>query len=133
MRKTKIVVYAKDYRGLHATVDATSGEPLLTIPMKVPISYKDLLRTELGKQLREKNVFSGHWMTYIFPLIYVLEEQLKPDSVLRPWLDVIPLRAGEHPMFFSAEEQKWLQASSTLGKQECESGRRAAADRQEDD
>ena len=110
------MIYAKDYRGLHATVDIQAFEEILTIPFAMTISCENLEKeTELGKKLAKEQVFDSKWKRFIFPLIYVMDEMNRPHSRHRNWLEIIPKQATDHPMFFTAEETKWLCGSSIQG------------------
>ncbi len=115
LSRTKLVVYAKDYRGLHATVPIGPFEEILSVPINLTVSSGNLEATEFGRKLMEKQTFDSKWMIYIFPLLYMLDELKNPNSEFKEWLDVMPHVASEHPMFFTPEERKWLAGSTTLG------------------
>ncbi len=115
VRKTKLMVYAKDYRGLHAAQNIEGYDEILSIPIDLTISCTNLEHeTEIGKKLAKEGTFDDKWRRFIFPLIYVLEEMQNPDSRYREWFEIIPKTASDHPMFYTAEERAWLQASSAL-------------------
>ena len=115
LRRTKVVVYAPDYRGLHATVDIKPRQEILSIPISLAISSENLMTSELGRKLKPFLAFDPKWAMYIFPLIYILEELKNANSHHKQWLQILPKTASDHPMRFSAEERKWLAGSSTLG------------------
>eukprot|EP01022_Parablepharisma_sp_SALTPOND_P017478 TRINITY_DN2800_c3_g1_i1.p4 TRINITY_DN2800_c3_g1~~TRINITY_DN2800_c3_g1_i1.p4 ORF type:complete len:424 (-),score=44.05 TRINITY_DN2800_c3_g1_i1:5033-6304(-) len=115
LNKTKVVLYAKDYRGVHATVDIKCDEEIILIPIQLAISSLHLENTVLGEKLLVSRAFDVKWVTYLFPLIYVLDELLDPESKIKHWLEVIPKSADDHPMFFTEDEKKWLQGSPTCG------------------
>lgn len=115
IRKTKLALYAQDYRGLHATTEINSGDVIMSIPVSLAVTSARLEVTEIGKILTEKKAFTGKWPSYLFPLIYMLDELKKTDSEHKAWLDVIPKKANGHPAFFGEDEKKWLQGSCTLG------------------
>lgn len=114
LRKTKMAIYGPDYRGLHATTNISNGDTILSVPISLSVTSLKLEVTDMGKLLLEKEVFKGKWISYIFPLIYMLDELQNPHSEYKKWLDIIPKRATSHPMFFTEEERKWLKGSSTL-------------------
>ena len=116
IRKTKIVVYGKDYRGLHAIKDINVRETVISIPITLAISGLNLEKKELGEKLLTNKTFDDKWQTYMFPLIYILEELKNPSCKIKEWLDITPSVVDDHPMFFNEEERQWLQASPTLGK-----------------
>ena len=116
IRNTKLLVYAKDYRGLHAARDIAGGEILMSIPFDMAISCDNLIKeTTLGKELSQQKTFDEKWTRFIFPVIYVLEQLKDPGSRYKSWFDIMPEKATDHPMFFTDEEKKWLAGSSTLG------------------
>ena len=113
---TKLVVYAKDYRGLHATANIALHEDILLVPIDMTVSSTCLERTALGQKLTANHTFDSKWISYMFPLIYFLDELQNPASPIRAWIEVIPKTASDHPMFFTEDEKKWLQSSPTLRK-----------------
>jgi hypothetical protein len=113
IRSTKVVMYGKDYRGVHATKDIRMNETVIAIPIVLAISSVSMEATELGMKLI--TVFDSKWRSYIFPLLYVLGELKKTSSKIKEWLEITPKSVSDHPMFFTEEESKWLQASPTLG------------------
>lgn len=115
VRKTKIVVYAKDYRGVHATKDIGANETVISIPISLAVSGLNMEITDLGTRLVAADAFDRKWRSYIFPLLYVLGELKKTASVIKEWLAVTPNSVDDHPMFFAKEESLWLQSSPTLG------------------
>ncbi len=123
LRKTKIVMYAKDFRGLHATVDIGKLQEILTVPINMAISGADLEETELGKKLHAAKTFSSRWEIYMFPLIYTLGELHNPNSKHKKWLDVLPSAASDHPAFFSPTELNWLKGSALVSQLEIDKKR----------
>eukprot|EP00830_Metopus_es_P002129 TRINITY_DN1189_c0_g1_i1.p1 TRINITY_DN1189_c0_g1~~TRINITY_DN1189_c0_g1_i1.p1 ORF type:complete len:578 (+),score=110.36 TRINITY_DN1189_c0_g1_i1:24-1757(+) len=114
IRKTKMLVYAKDYRGLHATANIEDGEEIVTIPYKLAVSSVNFENTEIGKKMTEQKTFNEKWTLFMYPIIFIMDELLNPKSFYQKWIDVIPHECTEHPMFFSPEEEKWLAGSSAL-------------------
>jgi len=115
IRSTKVVVYRKDYRGVHVTKDVKMNETIIAVPIALAISGMSMEATKLGMKLM--TVFDSKWRSYIFPLLYVLGELKKKNSKIKEWLEITPKSVDEHPMFFTEKEAKWLQASPTLGNQ----------------
>jgi len=116
LNKSKLRVYEKNYRGIHATVDIKNGEDIILIPIDLAVSYKNLLSEyEIGKKMLDANLFDKKWTSYIFPLIYILEELQNPKSKHKEWLEIIPKKSDTHPMFFNETEKTWLQNSPLLG------------------
>ncbi len=110
LRKTRLALYGKDFRGIHATVDIAKGEDIFTIPMTLSVNGAEIDETELGKKLAK--LVGERWKIYLFPLIYVLEEMRNRDSKCRRWLDLLPTAATfDHPGLLSPEERVWLQGS----------------------
>ncbi len=121
LRKTCLVLYAKDYRGLHTTVDIAEHEEILSIPLSLTISAANLEKeSDLGRQLVGAKMFDEKWRRFLFPLVYILEELRNPDSQHKSWLEVFPQEATAHPAFFSQKEREWLQGSSILEQAEIE-------------
>eukprot|EP00826_Nyctotherus_ovalis_P034694 TRINITY_DN2910_c0_g4_i1.p1 TRINITY_DN2910_c0_g4~~TRINITY_DN2910_c0_g4_i1.p1 ORF type:complete len:232 (+),score=55.75 TRINITY_DN2910_c0_g4_i1:135-830(+) len=115
VRKTKIVVYAKNYRGVHATKDISVNETVISVPISLAVSGLNTEITELGTKLTVAGAFDKKWRSYIFPLLHVLSELRNPSSEIKEWLAVTPSCVDDHPMFFTKEESLWLQSSPTLG------------------
>ena len=65
IRKTKIVVYGKDYRGLHAIKDINIRETVISIPITLAISGLNLEKKELGEKLLT-NIQSSYSKSFFF-------------------------------------------------------------------
>eukprot|EP00826_Nyctotherus_ovalis_P045735 TRINITY_DN5090_c0_g1_i1.p1 TRINITY_DN5090_c0_g1~~TRINITY_DN5090_c0_g1_i1.p1 ORF type:complete len:234 (+),score=43.06 TRINITY_DN5090_c0_g1_i1:476-1177(+) len=111
---TRIVLYEKNFRGLHVTKSVDKNSKILAVPLSLAISARDFESSELGKVVVEKKLFDDKWAIYIYPLIYILEELDNPLSKHKPWLDILPDSLDSHPAFFSAEELRWLSGSPVL-------------------
>ncbi len=116
LSKTRLVLYAKDYRGLHATVDIQEGEEVIAVPMELTINGAKVQETVWGKRLA--GLIGDAWKTTVFPVIEILEEIRRSNSEIKKWLDVLPSSFGENPAFFTAEEQGWLEGSDMEKEQE---------------
>lgn len=111
---TRVVLYRRNFRGLHVTKSVGKNSKILAVPLSLAISARDFESCELGKAVAKKKLLDNKWTTYIYPLIYILEELDNPLSKYKPWLDILPDSLDGHPAFFSAEELKWLCGSPVL-------------------
>ena len=118
INQTKLVLYQEDSRGLHATINIKESKAIIKIPLEMCISYEFILSTDLGKALTSLNVFTPSLRPFIYPLLYILEEQ-NNDSFYKPWLDVLPKKI-DHPLFYSKEECNYLKTSNALAKIELD-------------
>ena len=50
---------------------------------------------------------------------FLLKERRNPDSIWRPYLDMLPGDYNSFPVFFSNEDMKWLEGSPFAGNIFC--------------
>ncbi len=117
LRKTRLAIYAPEFRGLHATVDIAPGEDILSIPMINAMSSLSIRETQFGAVLEATRPIDREWEPFILPIVYILEERLNPSSRIKPYLDVMPRLPADHPAFYSESEREWLKGSSTTGNE----------------
>lgn len=115
LNKTKLVLYYKDSRGLHATTEIKESKTIIKVPLSICISYDSILSTELGATLTALEVITPNLRPYVYPLLYGLHLMAASDSFYKPWIDVLP-KTMDHPLFYSEEELKRLRNSTTLLK-----------------
>jgi len=118
--KTRIEIYEKNYRGIHATVNIEKYQEIISVPIEMAISYKTMENTELGKKLVEAKIFDAKWEVYLFPLIFVLEEHKNPNSTYRKYIDILPKTAENHPAFYGPDELNLLKGSTLLEQLEID-------------
>jgi len=111
---TRIALYEKDYRGLHATVNIPKQTEILSVPLSLAISALNFEHTELGRTIMNKKLFDTRWEIFIYPLIYILEELDNLYSKHKAWLNILPDNADNHPAFFSEAELDWFKGSPLL-------------------
>ena len=115
IRKTKLEIYEKEYRGLHATVDIEAGEYILKTSLSNAIMMERIKSSDTGKMIVEKKPLESEMEKFIYPIVYIMEERANQESRIKPYLNVLPARASSHPAFFSEEQRSWLKGSNTLG------------------
>ena len=119
--KTRLEVYAQDYRGVHATVDIKLGEEVMLIRINETITMNALKEMEIGKILEEKKAVDPNYAQYVYIVIYLLEEQFyNKNSRIKPYLDIVPSITSGHPMYLTEKEKEYMKGSNALGKRDSE-------------
>lgn len=111
--KLKLRYYAPDYRGVHAARDIKKGETILYVPKKEIITLEMAMESPIGvlmagKNLRNRLLSPKH----SFLATFLMQERRKPDSYFKEFIDILPKNFTNFPIFYTAEERKWLEGSA---------------------
>lgn len=110
IRKTRLIIYDFEYRGLLTTTDIEEREIILKIPFKNTISIDNI--DGEWKKIIDKIPLGNHLLRYIYPALFIMEELKKaPNSKIQPYLDVLPKNFENFPVFFNEEDYKFLTGS----------------------
>jgi histone-lysine N-methyltransferase SETD3 len=111
--KIKMRYYSPDYRGVHARGKIRKNEVFLMIPKELIITLEMAKATPIGSKMEKAhlNLLSPK---HSFLSTYVLQEKRKPETRFEPYFDILPKSTNNFPIFFTAEEKKWLEGSPFL-------------------
>ena len=109
--------YSPDYRGVHARGKIRKNEVFLVVPKDLIITLEMAKAAPIGAKMEKAhlNLLSPK---HSFLSSYVLQELKKPDTKWKPYLDMLPKSTSNFPIFFTADEKKWLQGSPFLNQVE---------------
>jgi len=117
LNKCKIRWFGPEYRGVVADRDIKKDEVVMILPRKLVLSKEKAAKSVLCKKMTKKllesqldSIDAGATsdgrihMLQAFIAVYLLEEQQKPDSFWRPYIDTLPTDFSSFPAFFTPEE-----------------------------
>ena len=108
--KLKIILYAPDYRGVHAISTIKQNDPFLKIPEKLIITSKKGQMCPLGKKIKESGVkLSYDYLTFLS--VFLLEAANDPKSWWAPYIKMIPTNVSNFPLFYTKEEINMFEGS----------------------
>jgi len=110
--KMKVRYYAPDYRGVHASRDIKKGETILYVPRKEIITLEMAMASPIGKLMAERN-FRQRLISpkHSFLATYVMQERRKENSYFKEYIDILPKKFNNFPIFYTQEERAWLEGS----------------------
>lgn len=110
--KMKVRYYAPDYRGVHAARDIKKGETILYVPRKEIITLEMAIASPIGKLMYERN-FRQRLISpkHSFLATYIMQERRKEKSYFAEYIDILPKKFNNFPIFYSQEERAWLEGS----------------------
>jgi len=111
--KIKMRYYGPDYRGVHARTKIKRNEIFLIVPKELIITLEMAKTSPIGAKM-EKAHLSLLSPKHSFLSTYVLQEVRKPDTKWTPYFDMLPKSTSNFPIFFTEEEDKWLEGSPFL-------------------
>lgn len=107
--KLKIRYYTADYRGVHAARDIKKGETILYVPKEQIITLELAFASPVGKKMYEKGLRQRLISPkHSFLCTFIMQERRKPESQWQYYIDILPKSYTNFPIFFTAEEKKWL-------------------------
>ena len=115
--KIKMRYYSEGYRGVHARDRIKKGEQFLYIPKDLIITLEMAKKEPVGLKMAkiESSLLSPK---HSYLSTYVLQEIKKEDTKWRPYFDILPKDTSSFPIFFTADEKKWLEGSPFLAQVE---------------
>ena len=110
-----IKFYGPDYRGMHAMTSVGDDTIIMEVPLKLVMTSEVAKESEICKRL----IASGCRLrsTHSYLASYLLEERRHIDkSFWAPYIHILPSDFNAIPIFFSADELRYLKGSFVLEK-----------------
>jgi protein-histidine N-methyltransferase len=113
--KLKIRFYSADYRGVHAARDIKKGEIILYVPKEQIITLEMAIGSPIEKKMYEKGLRQRLISPkHSFLATFIMQEKRKDKTIWEPYIDILPKAYTNFPIFYTAEEKKWLEGSPFL-------------------
>lgn len=97
--------------GLRASKDVKENEVFLSIPRSVMMTTASAKASALGPLMGEDKILQV--MPSVVLALHLLCELRSPESIWRPYLDILP-ESYSTPLYFTTEELKYLKGSPAL-------------------
>ena len=111
--KLQMRFYSEDYRGVHSTGFIHRDDLILFIPKSHIITLEIAKSSPIGSKMVEANLdLLSPKHSYLST--FVLQEKQKPSSFWQPYLEILPQKFRNFPIFFTEEEKEWLKGSPFL-------------------
>jgi histone-lysine N-methyltransferase SETD3 len=112
--KLYLQYYSEDYRGVHCLTKVPADDVVLYVPFKYIMTSEVAKASEIGKKIVSSGVDLRS--KHSFLASYLLQEKAKKSSFWDPYINILPAKYANMPIFFDEELLKWLQGSFCLGK-----------------
>ena len=107
--------YSEDYRGVHSTRPILANECIIFVPKSHIITLEIAKQAPIGSKMMTAQLdLLSPKHSYLSS--YILHEQLKPNSFWRPYLNILPEKYANFPIFYTDEEREWLAGSPFLNQ-----------------
>jgi hypothetical protein len=103
-----------EYRGVVANCRIKPGTNLISVPNECIISLNNIKNTNLGKFISKYNVCSHTYLA-----MKILKERNDLNSKWKPYIDILPLKFQNVPLFYTTDEIKSLKGSIALDMVKC--------------
>ena len=111
--KLQMRFYSEDYRGVHSTSFIHKDDLILFIPKSHIITLEMAKSSPIGSKMVEADLdLLSPKHSYLST--FVLQEKLKPESFWQPYLEILPQKFRNFPIFFTEDEKEWLKGSPFL-------------------
>lgn len=105
--------YSEDYRGVHSTSFIHKDDLILFIPKSHIITLEMAKASPIGAKMVEADLdLLSPKHSYLST--FILQEKQKPCSFWQPYLEILPQKFRNFPIFFTEEEKEWLKGSPFL-------------------
>ncbi len=111
--KLELRDYGEEVRGCHTTTKINEDEIIIEIPLKCLITVEMGQDTDIGRAILTSNIELDA-PKHIFLMIFMLIDRKNPKSFFKPYYDVLPPTLSNMPIFWTAEELKYLEGSYVL-------------------
>lgn len=106
--------YSEDYRGVHCLTKIPSNQMILYVPLSHIMTSEVAKESNIGRKIIIANVDLRSKHSYL--AAYLLQERDNPQSFWKPYLDILPQKYRNMPIFFTPDELKLLKGSFTYEK-----------------
>lgn len=97
-------------RGIFATKPIAAGELAIHVPRSAIITTETAKASDIGRRIADANVHTsdyGHHAAFLLEINTI-------GGFWKPFIDTMPMKHSEHPLFFTEEEKAYLKGSSML-------------------
>ena len=111
--KLQMRFYSEDYRGVHSTSFILKDECILFVPKSHIITLEMAKSSPIGQKMVEADLDLLS-PKHSFLTTYILQERRKSETFWKPYLEILPEKFRNFPIFFTEEEKVWLAGSPFL-------------------
>lgn len=102
--------YDEDYRGVHSLANIKTNEVILSVPRNLIMTSEVAKASTIGMQIvaaesRGLELRSKH--SYLASYL-LLQKSIGAASEWKPYMDTLPSKYRNMPIFFTSDELKWL-------------------------
>lgn len=112
--KLYLQYYSQDYRGVHCLTKVPADDVVLYVPFKYIMTSEVAKFSDIGKKINSSGVDLRSKHSYLAS--YLLQEKHKSSSFWDPYIDVLPEKYANMPIFFPEDMLAQLKGSFCLGK-----------------
>jgi histone-lysine N-methyltransferase SETD3 len=112
--KLYLQYYSEDYRGVHCLTKVPADDVVLYVPFKYIMTSEVAKASDIGKKIVSSGVDLRS--KHSFLASYLLQEKAKKASFWDPYINILPAKYANMPIFFDEDLLKWLKGSFCLGK-----------------
>jgi histone-lysine N-methyltransferase SETD3 len=106
--------YTEDYRGVHCLTKIPPEDVVLYVPLKIIMTSEVAKSSDIGKKIIASGCEVRSKHSYL--AAYLLQEKYNPKSYWKPYLDILPQKYANMPVFFDEPTLGWLKNSMSLQK-----------------
>lgn len=110
--KLYLKYYDEDYRAVHSKVSIGPQKEVVYVPLKQIMTTEKAKESEIGRAIRRSHVrlnCSHSWLA-----AYLCQEKHNPKSYWKPFIDILPDKYYNMPIFFNNHYNKHLKGSYSL-------------------
>ena len=100
-------------RGVHAKCDILPNTTCISIPVKCLITVEMGQALELGQIILSSDLDLDA-PKHVFLMVFLLVDRKDPSSFFKPYYDILPKTLNNMPVFWEADELKYLKGSYLL-------------------
>jgi histone-lysine N-methyltransferase SETD3 len=112
--KLYLQYYSEDYRGVHCLTKVPNDDVVLYVPFKYIMTSEVAKESDIGKKIVSSGVDLRS--KHSFLASYLLQEKAKHGSFWDPYINILPAKYANMPIFFDEELLGWLKGSFCMGK-----------------
>jgi protein-histidine N-methyltransferase len=101
--------YSQDYRGIHALCKIPNNSQILYVPHSHIMTSEVAKGSEIGKKIISSGCDLRSKHSYL--AAYLLQEKHTNSSFWRPYMDILPTKYRNMPIFFEQKEMDMLKGS----------------------
>jgi len=112
--KLYLMYYSEDYRGVHCLTKIPTDDVILYVPLEIIMTSEVAKGSEIGKKIIASGCEVRSKHSYL--AAYLLQERANPKSYWKPYIDILPVKYANMPVFFEEGTMQWLRNSMSAQK-----------------